>query len=486
VIIKKLKTYLYPRISKVNLILLVILIFGTFLRFYKIQSNLVFGGEMGYDYMTIRTYVENHQIPLIGPRTSHEWFFIGPLFYWIFCLLLPVFNYSVLVGSYFFGTVGVISIIVCYWTVKTLFGEKVGLISSFLISFSPLWIQITHDARFNAMTAVLFFPFYYFLVKSIRDQGRSLFKLGIILGIMFSFFPSPILLLPGAAVTIFIYRKRINNKYIIPGILGFVIPNIPYLIYNALHKFEIIGNLLIWIPYRVMGFFGLYPKNTVTLGILQNNIKSLYTFFQQSYLQNSDLLTIILFIAVLIFTVIQLKKNLPLQVLAIIAGISYLGIFINGDPPQHYYLVMYPVPIILLSLFIIKLSKKYLWVTVLICGYLLFMNLQYYFSNKWFYINSTRVSDDYNYVPYGLQLKISKFIANDAGSSKFKLARAGQLDFFRENYSLNYHYLLWGLGKKPDQSAELIYTIYENTSNLPANTKFIWIENVAISKAEVK
>lgn len=449
-----------------------------------LQRNLIFNGEMGYDYMTIRNFVENGQIPLIGPRTSHEWFFIGPLFYWIFGLLMPIFHYSVLVGTYFFAIVGVVSILVCYWVIKSLFGQKAGLISSFLLSFSPLWVSLTRDARFNAMTAVLFFPFYYFLVKATRDKGKSLLTLGVILGIMFSFFPSPILLLPGTVVVIFIYRKQIKKKYFIPGILGFLIPNIPYLIYNSIHKFEILGNLFAWIPYRILGFFGLYPKNTVTPHILQNNLTGLYTFFQQSYLYESNILIFILSLAVVMYAISKARKNISLAILLILAGVSYLGLFLHGDPPQHYYLVIFPVPIILLSLFIERLSQKFIWLSILVVGYLLLSNLMFYFSKNWFYVNSVKMSGDMNYVPYGLQLKVADYIARDTGSNNFNLARVGPSDYFGDNFSLNYQYLLKNLGKKVDKSAPIRYTIYEDTSALPKNEKIFWIENIAVSKNE--
>jgi hypothetical protein len=474
----------FARLSLVSVLLFFIVALGIFLRFYRLQQNMLFNGEMGYDYTTIKTFVESRTIPLIGPRTSHEWFFIGPLFYWIFGILFPLFNYNVAVGAYFFAIVGALSIPICYFVVKSLFGKKVGIISAFLLSFSPLWITLARDARFNAVTAILFFPFYYFLVKSTKEKGKSLFILGIILGIMFSFFPSPILLLPGSLVVIYIYRKQIIKKYLLLGLLGFLIPNIPYLIYNATHKFEILKNLFMWIPYRVLGFFGLYPKNTVSTNVIKDNIVGLYTFFQQSYLNSNNIFISILVISLLIFTIKSLKKNQPLQILLILSGISYLGLFLHGSPPQHYYLVIFPVPIILLSLLIEKLGKKWIWLSILILGYLLFINLKFYFSKDWFYIDSTRMSQDMNYVPYSLQMKVVNFIANDSNNKKFSLSRIGPLDYFGENFSLNYQYLLWNLNHKTVQDSKLKYTIYEDTTKIPENQKIYWVENIAITKNE--
>ncbi len=472
------------KVSSHKVILVLIIVLGAFLRFYKIQQNLIFNGETGYDYMTIRTFVENHQIPLIGPRTSHEWFFIGSLFYWIFGILMPVFNYNVLVGAYFFGVVGVLSILVCYFVLKPLFGQKAALICSFLVSISPLWVQLTHDARFNGATGLLFFPFYYFLVRSTEDKGLSLFKLGLTLGVMFSFFPSPILLLPGAVVVLFLYRKKIAKKYFLPGILGFIIPNIPYLVYNAQHKFEIIKSLFVWIPYRIAGFLGLYPKNTVTSDVLRTNITGLYTFFQQSYLQTNNILIFVLIICVIVFAIKNIQNNQPLKILLVVSVVSYLGLFLHGAPPQHYYLVIFPVPLILISLFLENIGMKNFWVAVAILSYLLIINFRFYFSDKWFYMNSARMSDDMTFVPYSLQLKVTDLIAKDAGEQKFSLARVGPLDYFGENFSLNYQYLLWNLGKKPDQKAKLKYTIYEDTRKLLENEKIVWVENIAVTKNE--
>lgn len=474
----------FTRLDKWHLILLAILALGTFLRFYKIEENMIFNGEMGYDYTTIRNFVEKGEIPLIGPRTSHEWFHIGPFFYWIFGILLPIFNYSVATGAYFFALVGIASILVCYWVIKNLFGQKAGIISSFLVSFSPLWVMLAHDARFNAMTAVLFFIFYYFLVKSIRDKGKSLFVLGLTLGIMFSFFPSPILLLPGAILTLFIYRKKIEKKYILTGFLGLIIPNIPYLIYNATHKFEIILNLLVWVPYRILGFFGLYPKNTVSTDVVKSNLTGLYTFFQTSYLYKDNILIFTLFLGVLVFALVSVKKNLPLKVLLILFGVSYLGLFLHGAPPQHYYLVIFPLPIILLSLFLEKISKRYFLVAFLILASLLICNLKYYFSKNWFYVDSEKISIDYYYVPFKLQERVANYIVRDVGPRSFSLGRVGPYDRFEEDFSLNYHYLLRILGKKPESSAKLKYTIYEDTSKLPEGGNVIWIENLAIIKEE--
>src|SRR3989344_8505388 len=126
-------------------------------------------------------------------------------------VLLLIFNYNPAVGAYFFAVIGVLSVYLFYKVVSTLIGKHPGLIASFLLAISPAWVKLTRDSRFNAIAALLFFPFLYFLVKSIDDRGKGLFWLGIILGLSYSFFPTIIVLLPSVFVLILIKRKKINK-----------------------------------------------------------------------------------------------------------------------------------------------------------------------------------------------------------------------------------------------------------------------------------
>lgn len=65
----------FARFGLATFILLIILALGTFLRFYRLVPNMIFTGEMGRDYMDIWNIVHGTHSFLIGPRTSHEWFF---------------------------------------------------------------------------------------------------------------------------------------------------------------------------------------------------------------------------------------------------------------------------------------------------------------------------------------------------------------------------------------------------------------------------
>jgi len=463
-----------------------IICIGAFLRFYRLRENLIFHGELGVDYLAVRDIIEGKRTALLGPRTSHEWLYLAPLFYWIMVLLLPLFNYNPAVGAYFFAVIGVSTIYLCYRVVSHFLGRQTGLLSSYLLAISPAWIRLTRDARFNVIAALLFSPFLYFLVKSIDNRGKGLFWLGLILGLSYSFFPTIIVLLPSVLVLLFLKRRKVKLKSLWNGLIGLIIPLLPFLIYNIQNKFDMIFKIVAWVPYRIAGFFGFYPKNTASLEIIKANFVSLYTFFWESFVPQNNLFVLLLFMAVLTYSVYRAKKRIVSEksifwlAISIVFLVTFAGLFLHGDPPKHYYLAIFPIPLVLLADFMSEISRKKigLVISISILTILTIVNLKYYFSEKWFY-----QPEDYTQgtlpVPFTFQEKIvDKIIAASAGR-EFKLKRVGALDYFEADFSQNYIYLLRIRGREPVDKANLSYTIYENTENLALHD-FFWVGNIAI------
>ena len=478
--------------SKWTIMLSIILLLGTFLRFYRIQENFIFLGENGLDYLRIKDFIEKGEFPLFGPQTSHEWFSIAPLFYWLFMIVMPLGAFEPITGAYFFAGVGVLAILICYLTLSKVLDRKTALISSYLVAISPLWMHYTRASRYNVVAAYLFFPFIYFLVKAQEDGGKSLFWLGLTLGFMFSFFPSPIVLLPVAIFIIFLKRKIIKMNYLMSGIGGLLIPNIPYIIGIIGNNIDMIINIIQWVPYRILGFVGVYPKNTASSDILKANLFSLYDFFQESFLASDSIIALVLFLSVLSYLYFKLKskdKNILFwKTLALVFVVSYLGLFLHGDPPEHYYFIVFPVPIILLGSLLADITNKEIgkYLIVIILVTLTYLNTKYYFSNEWFFIPQEAVVDGKLPVPYQMQEKVVDTIIQDAKGRKLSLNRVGELDKFNNDFAQNYIYLLWLKGNQPVREADISYTIYEDTQKLPDNIEgeIFWINNIAIVKSD--
>jgi len=469
---------------KYIIILLSILILGTFLRFYKLLPNLIFNGEMGRDYLDVWAIIHGTRSFLIGPQTSHEWFFLPPISYWIYAVLMLLAKFSPTVINFFFAAVGSLTILICYYYVKKLFGEKIALISSFLLAVSPIWIDLTRASRYNLPAGIVFFPYLWYLEKSIEDKGKSLAILGLILGISMSFFPSPFLLVPAAIVCFIFYKVKPKIKYILYSVLAFIIPNITFIVYEISDKFQITLQLLAWIPYRILGFFGLYHKNTVNSTILRENVYSIYHFFAESFVPASKVISVTIFLLIVAGSVFWFKKSLKNKrkeisfiLILINLVVSYLGLFVHGDPPEHYYYVIFPIPLILVAYLLTKTFKSrfiliFLTILVGVLGIWSLINI------NWFNQDAPLANYPTRPPTYTLQLAVVSEILKDANGSEISIGRIGTYDQFENNFADNYIYLLTIRGAKLNSNAKIRYTIVEERNiGEEAPGKEIWAKD---------
>lgn len=430
-------------------------ILAAILRLYRVEPNLVFHGELGDNYLAIKNITSSGQIPTLGPATSHPWLSFGPLFYWLMSPVMALSKFNPVSGAYFMTLVQILLVVINYIVIKRIFTKRVAQISSFFIAISPLFISLTRESRFFSLVTFFFYPFLYFLISG------NLFLCGLSFGVMLNFHLTPIVLIPPALIYL-VKRKTSFRSYLQLG-LGFLIPSLPFIIYNFTHGFEMLKNFTLWIPYRVAGFVGAVPKNSPTWTTLMNNLYSLGGFVSSSFLYRFAFGSVFVLI-VFAYVIYVVKKNWSshkisnefLLVLMFIFG--YAGIFIHGNPPSHYYLPLYSMPIIFVSIILSKIKSKELISGILVIVAVL--NLRYFFSKSWFYQDTSKIFDNKE-VPYELQLEAAGVIAKDADGRKFSLKRVGQYDYFEKNYSQNYIYLLNLDGNEPVDNSRIIYTIWE-------------------------
>lgn len=463
-------------VSRKNLMIFFILILAAFLRFFRIEENFIFSGEVGHNFLAIKNAISSSQLPLLGPPTSHSWLSFGPLFYWIFGPFLWLAKFNPLAGAYFGASVGVLVVLANYLVVRKIFGQSVALFSSFLIVISPLWLQFTREARFFSLVL----PFVYLLLWALVK--KKFFLLGLAFGTMLNFHYTPLIFIPVILSLILTKNLKVGKNQIIGSLVGFSIPSLPILIYDLGHRFEMVSKLLLWVPYRVAGFIGLYPKNTISISLIKENLASFYNFFNLSFLPKENLLVPILLIILTIFAIQKIRNTLIWFWL----GWGLVLLFVHGAPPIHYFLPLFPLPILIFSLFLADLWIKKLG-KVIVCGLLFvifFVNLNFFFSEKWFFLPQERIWPGTFYVPYKIQKEIIKTIINDTAGRPYNLKRVGPFDYFEGNYAQNYQYLAWWFANEPTQTeVKLDYTIYENQTKMSKEAiKRFEVANITILK----
>lgn len=470
----------------------IILVLAIFLRFFRLEENFIFSGELGHNFLAIKSAFINRQIPLVGPPTSHPWLSFGPLFYWLFGPLLVLSSFNPLSAAYFGALIGILTIILNFLVTKKIFGEKVALFSSLLITISPLWNNFFRDARFFSLVLPLVYLFLWSVDK------RKFFVVGLSLGVMLNFHYTALIFVPVVLslmaignskslvrMTPFLQLQEILKRVqgdVVRFLTGILIPSLPLLLYDATNHSATMSNLLVWIPYRVAGFVGFYPKNTISLKVVQETLLSFYRFFSESFLPEGNSLAPLLLIVLAIFVVKKIRKPLILFWFAW----GMLALFVHGQPPIHYFLPLFPLPMIIFSLFLFDLWTKKLGQFIVI-GLLLTMvlvNFNFFFSDRWFFLPQEKIWPKTFYVPFKIQKEIVKTIVNDAAGRPYNLARVGPFDYFEEDFAQNYRYLAWWLGNEPvSEKVKLRYTIYEDQTKIPQSPeKLIKLAEITVVK----
>jgi GT2 family glycosyltransferase len=475
------------------------LLLAIFLRFYKIQQNFPFDGEVGDNLLDIKNAFIYHHIPLKGPPTSHPWLSFGPLFYWLYGPVLFLSQFNPVSHAYFAACIAVLLIVANFYFLKNIFSKHVAIISSFLITISPLYLFATRLGRFTFFVSLLIYPFLWLLYKILNGEKKYFFWLCLMFGIMLNFHYTPLFLIPVVLLLFFIKKVTLNWKDITLSITGFFLPLTPLLFYDSQHAFSMSKNLLLWIPYRILGFLGIYHKNNVTQSVLHEDSLSFLNFFSFSFTPTAynsyTFIGIVIFLLILLFLVLKIisfyqKKTLSTIWLILIAwtGIGFLALFIHGSAPLHYFVPLLPFPIIFFSLFLSQIWEKkfgkHLVFFILIL--LTVINCYYLFSSNWFSIPEKKSPYDNTIISYDTHKKIAKFIVNDAKGKPYILKRVGYNDIFEKQFAQNYIYLLWWYGNEPVSKAKITYTIVEDGNRLlkvkKKTSKVYLFQNIFILK----
>ncbi len=434
----------FARFSKWTALLLLITLLGGFFRFYLFPERMTFHGELGHNYLIAREYIEKHQIPLVGPPTSHPWLDFGPLFYWLIMPVLALAQFNPAYANGFITFLHVLLPSIAYFSTKRFLGKKAAFVQAVLLAISPMLINFSREARFFSLTLLLTYPFIYFFMS------EKYFVAGVLFSIILNFHLTPVILIPVIALTLIGKKRRDMRTFV----LGALIPQIPYLIHCLLFDREQLIRLFMWFPYRVLGFFGLVSQNTVTSDVIQGNTTSLGQFLGSSLSYQHALIMSPFVFMVIIYYLIKVHGSFHRFVkLILLTGLA--AIFIHGNPPDHYYLPLIPFLFIIISTVLSKFKNIAVLITI---SLIVLINALYYVGPDNRFNNGL--------VPYDSQVKIIRNIQSEAGKDPYWIHRVGPFDQFEDDYAQNYLYLADYLGQKATRDASHIFTIHEKGQNI--------------------
>lgn len=454
----------FARFSKWHAALLGILLIGTFLRFWKLSENMSFIGDYGWFYLSASDIFTKGIIPLVSIPSSVPILHQGALWTWLLAGALWIGNFDPVYGGYIAAFIGVVSVVVTYFTISKLFSKFVGLLASIFVATSPL--IMLHDR--NPICTVPIFLITLLIVwfsNEIAKGKDRFFLLGLLFATVFQFELAAFIMVPIVVIGLLWHRIEMQRRIL-------------KLVQNDVRH---------WLELFAGAFFGLLPfiiydfKNgvfiqTIGFGVwflqtLKSGIVSVITQSRaradllpaSTYLKNlvfpynTSIALCILIISFCYFVYKYLKASeksfiQKLTIVWFLIGVS--SFFVRGSFSEAYIPLLYfPVTLVIATLLNDLITWKKVFVPIVVI----------YFVALFIY-DLQALSIDRNPIPYVKKLAVADYIVSDAKGRDFKLRYFGAQYMFEAGDN-HYQYLLWWKGNEPKQTALLEYTIVEYPYN---------------------
>lgn len=443
------------------LILGLILLIGSFLRFYKIVENFGFAHDADLYSWIVKDIVINHHIRLIGQLTSAPGIFIGGLFYY---LLIPFFLVSKMdpIGSAYLSVIiGLATIVSYYFVFSKLFKPEIGLIAAFL--YATLLTSVNADRWIvpTITTNIWVIWYFYTVMKISRGDYKVLPILGILISLIWHVHIALIPTLIAVPVAMIFSKKLPKKNYIIQFTTTFFITSLPLFIFEVRHGFGQTRSLIENFTTPKAGATG-FDKLALVLDMITKNINNLF-FEPQSFAITSN----ILFVIILLSSFLLVKKGLLLkkELLVLFAWIFGVTAFfgLTSSPISEYYFSNIEIIFLAIaSLYLYLLFKSSYLSKILCCGLLVIIPIK----NVYFMI-----TQNYYHKGYVERKAVVDFIKQDAQTKGFSCIGITYITTPGENVGFRYFFYLANLHLVHPSLEVPVYNVVIPNELSPEETK---------------
>lgn len=413
---KKFSAKIRSRLTFITLIL--ILIAGFYLRIGGIISfSFAFTYDVGRDMLELQR-ISNLDIPLIGPTTGLAGLYYGPWWYYILTPAFLISRGNPQGVAFFMVLTGLAAILLGYFLGKMINGKTLELVIASFISLSAVTVGISSQIwNPNIIPPLIILVLILLMQLSIKKSFLISFSIGFLLGLIFDseIVFGVLFVISFIFSYIYVFKKKLLNLSAFYIALGFFATLLPRLLFETRHGFVMTKSFLIdkGESQRIFDyehFFNALPER-ITTYISQ---------FGDTFGINFIFALFIIFGAAVIWITLR-KYSKKKELTLLITSLIILSVFIIGSSffaraIWGHYIVGLPVLyIIIVSLTLILLSRKYLYLSVLIFAILLFTSLK----PVEVYSNLSNPNWEGDAAVYRNQLAVINYIYKNAEGKKF-------------------------------------------------------------------
>lgn len=453
------------RFSKETIILSIILGIALFLRFYRLDTLMLFIGDFAWFYLSARDWLLSGQMPFVGIASSHPWIHQGAFWTYLLVPVLAISNYSPLSGGYLAGVIGVLTVLIVYYCTDKMIGAKPALFAAAFFATSPL-VVIGSRLPYHTAPIPLFVMLYLYSMYQWIKGNSYYFPLSLFFLVVLYNFELATAVLGSLIFLCLMYGmykktdwiKRLQKgKIIVLSLLSLLVPLLPMLLYDISHGFPQTLLFIAWLGYRVLVIFGYpllhpeIPSGTYTEMFLFAN-RSATLFY---YAPNMFFATTlgVLSIGSVIWQGVKSKTSASILITSSIF-IPALVIFLGKTPSDAYLPMLFSQLAIVVGIFfslLTQIMKKNAWIVYALFLVLVSTNVLTLINNNFFSSPSATIRE---------KEAIAKEIISKAKGREYTIIGKGPGSEF-VSFTMPYEYLTWWLGSPPSKRATMKIEIYD-------------------------
>jgi hypothetical protein len=404
-----------------------LLLIGLMFRIYNFERSFSFAHDQDLYSWIVKDIIVNGHQRLVGQITSVDGVFIGSGYYYLMAVFYRIFNMNPVSAIIPLTLIGLFNVWSIYFVFSRHFGRKTGLIGGLIWAMS---FGIAHFERWSVPTQPTFSWAIWFLA-TILELLKGNYKILPIYAFLVAYiWQLHIALLPITPLPLlaWIVSKKLGT--VKNGVLAGLILMAcmaPFLIFEVKHDFSQIKAMMVGININTGGLTGVKK--------LEKVINASGREFQMRLLYGLENTVPIYFWLLFTCLVILARKKIGLKLLALILGWCFmilLAQFVSKRVVSEYYFSnLVPIFVLVISLWLTKLSKKIL----------VFVFTTYLVMNSYWLINKTNVDDSYYY-----RKLIVAEIKKDAIKNNYPCVA---INFIANpGVGVGFRYLLWYQGVK--------------------------------------
>lgn len=352
---------------KNNWLLLLVVIIGGLLRFYRLQDLATFGGDQGIDYQNVAKMLVGKKLSLLGPIT-HVGVFLGPLYYYLLIPFFLIFKFDPIAAPVMFALFGTATVGLIYVLAKDLlrsgpakqgrtFVDTFTFLTSLLYAVSPV---ILESSRAPSQPHLIPFFATLLLISIIHiirntDKWWDWVLTGICLAsvIQFHFLAFPVWIFTAVILT-FNKGPALQGKAGPYKIFWLSVPVVvllfPWFLFELRHNFFITNQIFDYLHSGEVSFSAT--------GYFERVLDLIWFSFDRLIGQGNQILTAV---AIILSVSGIIKRSNLLIPLVFYFFINIFGIALYRFPfSNHYISALYPVIILFFSIGIFRILPQLL------------------------------------------------------------------------------------------------------------------------------